>query len=869
MNKTSPFLLLLAALYANNASAGEVEWKEYIEAGRTAWEQGNYRGAVAKAEAAIKEAQEFGPEDIRLLTAEWYVARARGALGEYAEAEKIFRRLLEIGEKKYGANNEHVAHILKGLASIFKRQGRQVEAATLYQRAIAIQEQTIGVDHPDFAESLYSLAGVYQGLGKLSEAEQFLIRAIEIAEKKLGTDDPRIARGRSSLAWIYSLQNRDAEAEKIAIRALEQSEKEYGAEHPQMAHPLGVLSWLRIKEKRFDEAELLYKRILSIDFKVYGADHPVTAGALYNLAYLHYRQGNIESGLKAARVATSIISERLVTRAFDTRRGLLGEQRSKSHNLEQHILLLLAQGFAQPEARRLYHEEAFAVSQLARTSDTAEQLALMAARYATNDDALAQLVRQRQDFAAKWEQTDTQLISEASKPEQNRNLNRESELRTSLNRVGSELSELDKRIAKEFPQYAELTNPKPLRLDSVRKLLSPDEALIVYVSTFDGCFMWVIRGNGGSFSRLPITRAALDNAVRRLRGHLDSNIVDPERILAKPFNIELAHTLYQQILAHAEPQLAGINHLIVVPDGPLQSLPLSVLVTAPSGKPINSISDHANVAWLAKKYAITTLPSVGALRALREFAKAPLAKESFSGFGDPILDGQGAGERKAKVSTFFPRGAIADVNEVRKLERLPETADELKAIAIALKANEASLFLGNRATETQVKHLDLHKFRTLAFATHGLMTGEFKGLAEPALVLTPPPVGTEQDDGLLTTSEIARLKLNADWVILSACNTAAADGTPGAEGFSGLAKAFFYAGARSLLVSHWPVPSESTVALTTEMFSEHAKGTPKAEALRRSMLKLMRRKDKPQFAHPMFWAPFVVVGEGKADWAVR
>ena len=172
----------------------------------------------------------------------------------------------------------------------------------------------------------------------------------------------------------------------------------------------------------------------------------------------------------------------------------------------------------------------------------------------------------------------------------------------------------------------------------------------------------------------------------------------------------------------------------------------------------------------------------------------------------------------------------------------------------------------SRFTEEQMvailREADLTRYRNLAFATHGLMAGDFKGLAEPALVLTPPEKGSELDDGLLTAGEISQLKLDADWVILSACNTAAPDGTPGAEGLSGLTKAFFYAGARSLLVSHWAVSSDAAVALTTRMFDESAKGAPKAEALRRSMLALMARTDKPYFAHPAFWAPFVLVGEG-------
>ena len=152
----------------------------------------------------------------------------------------------------------------------------------------------------------------------------------------------------------------------------------------------------------------------------------------------------------------------------------------------------------------------------------------------------------------------------------------------------------------------------------------------------------------------------------------------------------------------------------------------------------------------------------------------------------------------------------------------------------------------------------------MAFATHGLVAGQFKGLGEPGLVLTPPSDGSEADDGFLAASEIAQLKLDADWVILSACNTAAPDGTPGAEGLSGLAKAFFYAGSRALLVSHWEVDSGAAVQLTTAMLNA-TQDRPKigrAEALRQSMLKLMEDETNPHYAHPTFWAPFVVVGEG-------
>ena len=174
-----------------------------------------------------------------------------------------------------------------------------------------------------------------------------------------------------------------------------------------------------------------------------------------------------------------------------------------------------------------------------------------------------------------------------------------------------------------------------------------------------------------------------------------------------------------------------------------------------------------------------------------------------------------------------------------------------------------SLWLGDRATEANLKKADLSEKRVLAFATHGLMSGEMSGLAEPALVFTPPDEATDEDDGLLTASEAALLKLNADWVILSACNTAAAD-EPGADGLSGLARSFFYAGARSMLVSHWPVRDDAAARLTTTAITlqDQNPDLGRAEALRRSMMVLMNDMSDPSLAHPSAWAPFVIVGEG-------
>ena len=222
-----------------------------------------------------------------------------------------------------------------------------------------------------------------------------------------------------------------------------------------------------------------------------------------------------------------------------------------------------------------------------------------------------------------------------------------------------------------------------------------------------------------------------------------------------------------------------------------------------------------------------------------------------------------------------------DVEALRHQDPLPETAIELCTAARELGVPEAKLdgavYLGAKATVSQVKALsasgELGQARVVHFATHGLLAGETamfaENKAESALLLTPPDTGkvSEADDGLLTASEIAQLNLNADWVVMSACNTAAGS-SDGAEALSGLARAFFYAGARSLLVSHWEVNSGAAVAITTGTIKalKDNPGISRAEALRHSISALSDNYpdgESIDFSHPSLWAPFVLVGNGE------
>jgi CHAT domain-containing protein len=350
----------------------------------------------------------------------------------------------------------------------------------------------------------------------------------------------------------------------------------------------------------------------------------------------------------------------------------------------------------------------------------------------------------------------------------------------------------------------------------------------------------------------------------------------------KAVSVRSAHYLYNKLIGSVKDLIAQKSSLIIVPDGALQSLPFSILVSQKSKKP-RSLADHKNIPWLVKTHAMSVLPSVGSLKALRggKYVEKQ-GRQAFLGIGDPRLSSPTLGTDRLATMTrggtlrtvnldIRSGGALTSRSEVsaelvRSMVELPDTAEELKQIAATFGSDAKSLFLRDDAREPIIRAIKLDDYKIVQFATHGLMAGDFQGLVEPALVLTPPATVSEpNDDGLLSASEITELKLNADWVVLSACNTAAPNGELGAEGLSGLAKSFFFAGARTLLVSHWEVLSGAAVGLTTTMFEKLAKKgslISPAKAQQQAMLALMQSKDHPYYAHPMFWAPFVVVGEG-------
>jgi CHAT domain-containing protein len=852
------------------------------------------RSDFAAAEALYKEAVEIAEKsaEYRSLLPDAYqrLAALYAHQWRYAEAELLLEKSLSI---KGDLRQSDITAELLMLADLRLILGRHSEVEVIYRQALS-RIQEYGWDNPGMVSAWSRLGGLYSNLSRYQEAEVAFQRALEVVERnderviQGGRPDAAMTEDRGTLSaelgHVYSQQGRMQEAEKLYREAHSVLARHFGRDHPLVwSTAVSLGDHLRAAGKT-GEARAFYEQALAGREKLHGAQHRGLVAPLYGLAFTQGRESRLSEAVSNARRASHLLGSA-------TSAGLGAEtMRSYEPLLAEHIGLLHEYGRNMSNAGPAAMREAFEIAQLAKASATAQEVLRMAARQAAGKTELSAVVRERERAAQRIELLRQQIFKSLSAAG-SRDAGSEERLRSEQRAERERLAALDEDITRRFPEYRELTNPRPLAVEQAQALLAGDEALVAFFVGKGAAYVWAVGRTKSAFQQLPIDAATLDGLVKRVRAGLD---LGDERVMTRSFDSAAARELYRNLIEPIQLVLEGVRHLILVPDGSLQSLPFGVLLYEDHAGSLPTLGElyrgsanrnlqvvpqatgshaaaqeakrYGELPWLLRRYATTVLPAVTSLRALRAFAKAEAAAEPFVGFGDPVLTGPPTQARKSSLTALFRRGTVADVKQVRELERLPDTADELKAIARTLNAPDEALYLRERATEARLKALDLTRFRHLVFATHGLLAGDIKGVAEPALVLTPPQEGSEEDDGLLTASEVAQLKLNSDWVILSACNTAAADGTPGAEGLSGLAKAFFYAGARALLVSHWAVSSEAAVALTTRTFEQSARGAGRAQALQSAMLSFLRQAENPHFAHPAMWAPFVVVGEGNAGW---
>jgi CHAT domain-containing protein/Tfp pilus assembly protein PilF len=834
--------------------------------------QGRYADAepLLQRSLAIRE-QTLGHDDPDIAGSLLNLAALYLDQSRYADAEPLLQQSLAIWEKAFGRDHPDVALALNNLASLYVNEGRYADAEPLLQQSLSINEKTLGGDHPNVADSLSNLAVVYWNQGRYAEAEPLLQRSLTIRIKTLGPDHPAIANALNNLALLYKQQGRYADAVPLLERTIAIREKALGRDHPDVAESLNNLAGLHVDQV---DPEPLLRRSLAIREKVFGRDHPDVAESLNNMAALYEDRGRFTSAEPLYKRSLEI-REKLgpnhpdVAASLNRLAGLYKKQGRFADALPIIRQTILQRTADKTVALPVLHDargqnllgpeqaltDSFEIVQRAWTFAAVTAVSKLAARFAAGNDELAQLVREDQDLIAEAESLNKTVVAFFSNSPAERSAKVEKQLRERIEGVKVARDRLQQTFNERFPEYIALSKPQPVSLAETQGLIADDEALLVF--DFDTkSYAWIITRDGADWTELKISARDLDEQVRALRAW----VVDPRQ----PFDPALAYKIFQETFAAFAEKLAAEKRLSIVTNGALTSLPPQLLIAKdPTGKTLKEMD------WLIRSHAVTVLPSVASLKILRTGSQASSARKPMIAFADPVFSkaARANAQLAMRSVTSFYRGTQVDVAAIGEyLPQLPGTHKEAQQIAEDLKADSADVKLGLAATETAVKQAKLDQYRIVYFATHGLVAGDLetfaKDKAEPALALSIPEKPNDFDDGLLTASEIAQLKLDTDWAVLSACNTAAED-KPGAEALSGLARAFFYAGARSLIVSHWSASDEATARLMIGTFRASARDAKlsHAEALRHSMLAMIDAAKSDYEADPRFWAPFTVVGE--------
>jgi len=807
---------------------------------------GKYNEALPLAQAMVADQEKRGPSR-DLAGALNNLGQVYADMGRDAEAEPLYKRALAIMEKAVGLESVDIAIELNNLAALYQRQLRYDEAEPLFKRALALSERSLPANHPDLGRALNNLATNFEKQDRHAESEALTKRALAIYQKIPGAE-PAVATLLNNLGQIYKAEGRYADAEPVVKQSLAIREKVLGRDHIDVARSLNNLGDLYQRQDRLAEAQPVYERALAIRDRTVGPDHPDNAVSANNLASVYQAEGRTADAL--ALVDKLMIFGRAQPRAA---LPVFLDARNKQ-------LLPAEKAF----------DDALDVIQRGTQSSAASAVNKLAVRVAAGSDHLAELVRRDQDLASEADALDKAIIASLSKQAAPRDA---AASRQRLAAIAAERANLQKTFATEFPDYAALSNPLPMKAKEIQALLSGDEALVLFALADKDSYVLALTRDDFDWQRIPLGADALSQKVAVLRRGLDVGKASDSSGKSGLYDLALANELYAALFAPVERLVKDKRSLLVAPAGALTALPFHLLVAEkPAAAIPDKIEGYRDAAWLLKRQAVSVLPSVSSLKALRGFARRDQAVKPMTGFGDPVFNPAGAGSEKRTASrsvtnlsyTDFWRGAGVDRGRLAlALPQLPDTADELNAVGKDLGVAATDIHLGLDASEATVKRAPLADYRIVYFATHGLVAGDIKGVAEPSLALTIPKVPTALDDGLLTSSEVAQLKLNADFVVLSACNTIAGD-KPGAEALSGLARSFFYAGARALLVTHWAVDSEAATRLTTSTFDllKAEPGLGRAEALRRAMLAYLNDKSSSRNAYPALWGPFALIGEG-------
>ncbi|MFC1824492.1 CHAT domain-containing protein [Thermodesulfobacteriota bacterium] len=840
-----------SAIMESWRSSRNHEWKLYSNA--------QMEASILEAQGLYKKAEPHRQKALQLaihpkihLEYPRHFARAKSDMaknlyfqGRFVEAEVQARQSLMETFKLHGNKSFRSHSIAILLSEILSKQGRYRDAELLLK--VLIRKRNDSGNSSDSFEigmARYALGEVLLEQAKWEDAfEQFSMAKESFKENSAIVKKYFLRTTSYPLALLRT--GRGEEAKSFLYRALDSTNKDFGPEDYRSIEIMGLLAATLYETGEKKEALHYYARAIP--------------------SYLQTRKGNTQKD--------KIIFENYI--ALLSRLKTTGTEIIKGVNTAN---------------------ETFSIAQAASSRSVQVALQRSLSRAALSNPELSGLARREQDAKYQIESLENLLSEHLAAPTDQQFPEVIKDMKERIVKLKKAQKVIRDEVEEKFPRYGALRNPPPATVENVREMLLPGESLIFIYPGTKETYVWAVPKRGNiQFNKAPLSEKNIIDMVTHLRKALDPQ---PETLGDIPeFDLKTAFKLYSRLLEPVKEGWKNAEELLFVAPGPLGQLPFSVLPTtndALASEKKTLFANYRKISWLVRKVSITRLPSVSSLITLRTVPEGDPKRKAFAGFGNPIFNLTQLAEAKTKKNLerhaglagriklrgmrISEKGDLDDqkISSIRleNLNRLSDTAEEIKNIAKATGADmTADIFLGKEASEGRVKTMNLSNRRVIAFATHALLPGDLDGLNQPAIALSAPSVTEDGEDGLLKLQEILTLKLNADWVVLSACNTGAANGE-GAEAVSGLGQAFFYAGTRAILASMWPVETTSARTLTTRLF-QHQKDDEdlsRARALKKAMIGLIDHhtlKDEvtdkvvASYAHPIFWAPFVVVGDGR------
>ncbi len=795
------------------------------------------------------------------------------------------------------------------------RRGNYAAAETAYRTAVSIQERLVGANNPALALPVAREGLQLSNQGRFVEADRLFARAEQLA----ASHDQLDPNTKPLVAYLRALDTINRKKPRDALVLLEQAERGFltvvppDALVPRIRSGAVARNPIQVMAQAAADTSLVADQSSSDALNGLIEVRRYRAIALSDLG----RDADAEAALKSARDLYAGRDPRLVARYFRTAGtvdydvldparaiGQLGQaikafQQSQPDSLplaETQLLRaarLAGQGdyaAALPECRAAsatlqslktgvspdlltpclhalsmetahggqpVFVEMFELSELARGGITSQQIALAAARLAegARDPKVAEAIRQYDAASDKLESLYRQRIDLAS---DKNNASAVAAMDEQIRKAQEIQRDAGQARQEAAPGFAALVQDSVSAAD-VQALLQPAEAIAVVVMGKDEGWTLLLRRDSIDAGRIEGGSRKIDKLVKRFRTGMDLRADNTP----PPFDADAATDLYAAILKPVATGLKGVTSLTVAPSGSLLAVPFGALLTAAA--PDN---DLAHAPFLIRTMAVSHVPSAASFVNLRQGAKTIKAAHPWFGMGEfrpPSL---------RQATATFPVDACGDsARELAGLPELPGARRELDVARQLVGASPGDQLLGAAFTAKNVMARNLTDYRIIHFATHAILPGELRCQTEPAVLTSTAPDAPDASGALLTASQIALMHLDAELVILAACNTGGEGGSGAGESLSGLARSFFFAGARSLLVTHWDANDETTTYLTA-LFLQALRADPDAGPAMALAVSQRRMLDeavgaRSMQAHPYYWAVEALIGGRGATGAAK